>query len=164
MKPFLNKCQQTEQCNLLQVYKASLYRKIRQVHDDVNLSILTNIQMQADDKRMHFQTKSSHTDIIRIENIKMLFLYTLLILFTCLKGNPLIWKNPKTLKNIVPAVVSNLADRYMWIKFSARSKACGVRQIAMRREWDENISNMGWNFGKIFSGFPKNWLPFLNSL
>ena len=108
MEPFWNNLGRTKQFNLFQVYKASLYRNIRQVHDDDNLSILTNIQMQADDKRMHFQTKSSHTDIIRIENIKMLFLYTLLILFTGLKGNSLVWENPKTLKNIVPALVSNV--------------------------------------------------------
>ena len=63
--------------------------------------------MHVDDKRMHFQLISTQTlvKIFRIANIKMFFLYILLILFTGSEGNPLIWENP--LKNIVPVLVSN---------------------------------------------------------
>ena len=51
---------------------------------------------------------------IRIENIKMtskvclFFLYTFSILLTGLKGNPLIFESPKSLKNVIPALVSDL--------------------------------------------------------
>ena len=48
----------------------------------------------------------------------MLFLYTLLILFNRLKGNPLIWETPKTLKNIIPALVSNLKMNWLRVEFS----------------------------------------------
>ena len=49
---------------------------------------------------MHFQ----RILIIWIANIIMLFLYSFFILMARLKGNPLIWDNPKSLKNIIPAL------------------------------------------------------------
>ena len=50
---------------------------------------------------------------IRIASIKMtskvclFFLYAFSILLTGLKGNPLIFESPKSLKNVIPALVSD---------------------------------------------------------
>ena len=67
------------------------------------LSIITTFKLHENDKKMHFQ---SILILFESQIYKMLFFCTFLILMARLKGHPLIWDNPKSLKNIIPALVS----------------------------------------------------------